>query len=101
MAKLTDEQIDNVAEKCECGYFEYGDAQGKVRFDFARAIETACQANEVDFPILRIIEKEHLRNGAAIKIQGCKVCLADRKGEIIGQSDTLQGLLTELIFILC
>ncbi len=39
MKNLTDEQINDVAEKCGCGYFEYGDAQGEVRLDFARAIE--------------------------------------------------------------
>ena len=39
--KLTEEQINDIAERCGCGYFEYGDAQGEVRLDFARAIEQA------------------------------------------------------------
>ena len=47
MAKLTNQQINDIAEKCECGYFEYGDAQGEVRLDFARAIEVACRAERI------------------------------------------------------
>lgn len=55
---------------------------------------------EIDFPILRIID-EYLKNGATIETQDDKVCLIQTDGEIVGQGDTLQNLLTELIFILC
>ncbi len=98
---LTNEQINNIADNCKCGYFQYGDAQGHVRLNFARAIEAACQANDIDLPILRIIENEHLRNGAIIEIRNGKVCLIRADGQIVGRGDTLRGLLVELIFVLC
>jgi hypothetical protein len=53
-----------------------------------------------DFPILRIIDS-HLKNGALIEMRGDKVCLIRGDGEVIGRGDTLQKLLTELIFVLC
>lgn len=54
----------------------------------------------VDFPILRIVDK-YLRNGATIEMRDDKVCLIRADGEIVGRGDILQGLLTELIFVLC
>lgn len=56
---------------------------------------------EIDFPILRIIENEHLRNGAEIKMRDDKVCLVRADGKIVGRGNTLQDLFVELIFLLC
>lgn len=101
MKILTEEQINDIAENCKCPHFQYGDANGHLRLTFARAIEAACQAKDVGFPILRIIENDHLKNGAKIERQDDHVCLIRADGKIVGRGDTLQGLLAELIFILC
>ena len=98
---LTNEQINDVAGKCKCGYFQYGDVQGHVRLNFARAIEAACQANDADFPVLRIIENDYLRNGASVEVRDDKVCLIRADGEIIVEGESLKALLIEAVFVLC
>lgn len=100
MAKLTDEQINDIAEKCGCGYFEYGDAQGKVRLDFARAIEKAMICQQTDFPVLKILEK-HLKAGAKIAWQDKAWHLFGSQVESLAYGETIADMLVSLIFREC
>ena len=98
---LTNEQINNIADNCKCGYFQYGDAQGRLRLIFARAVEAACQdANDVDLPILRIIN-DYLRNGASIEVRDDKVCLIRADGEILVDGESLVKFFENCIWTLC
>ena len=97
---LTNEQINNIAENCKCGYFQYGDAQGHVRLNFARAIEVACQANDVDFPVLQIIDG-YLQTGGRIEKRHGRICLVDKNGEYLAGGDNLKKLLENCIWTFC
>lgn len=60
----------------------------------------ACQANDVDFPVLNIID-DHLKNGAKIEMQDDYVCLIRSDGEIIAMGKDLKTMLMEAVFALC
>ncbi len=71
-----------------------GNPNGDDEVEYVRADQ------EVDFPILRIVN-EYLNRGGRIERQHGRTCLVDKDGEYLAGGDDLKGLFVNAVFTFC